>query len=103
MPDARSRPGSSLDRPKPKKGKPKPKADDVQMAEAYDFNTPKKKKDKKKKKKGRGMLQVNREFTPAEWQSIARSMNDRRRPYAPRAYAPRSSNFGRVRPGYRRR
>lgn len=58
----------------------------------YDFNSPKKptpkkptpKKKKKKSKSRRALLQVDRTLTPKEWQTIARSMNDRRRPYVPR-------------------
>lgn len=84
--------------PKPKKPKdyhPPEKPD----ADMYDFNspTPKKEKKKKSKKKGRGRvtLQVDRTFTPKEWQTIARSMDDRRRPYAPRPVDPRKyGRFG---------
>ena len=105
MPDARGRPGTSLDRPNPKKPTPKPKKPDAEMTEATAFDSPPK-NDKgrglrqvyrKKKRAGRGMRQVQRELTPKEWATIARSMNDRRRPYAPR---PR---FGGFRSGYRRR
>ena len=70
---------------RPKKPTPTPPKPDEEM---YDFNTPKKKEKKKKKtkksKSRRALLQVDRTFTPKEWQTIARSMDDRRRPYAPR-------------------
>lgn len=89
-----------LPKPKKPKGYKPPKNPDAEMTEARAFDSPpkkEKKKKSKKKSKGRGMLQVDRKLTDKEWQSIARSMNDRRRPYAPR---PR---FSGVRAGYRRR
>ena len=90
MPDAsgrdRLKPGTSAPKPKKPKGYKPPKNPDTDMAD-YDFNTPKKSTPKKKKKKSksrRALLQVDRTFTPKEWQTIARSMDDRRRPYVPR-------------------
>jgi len=89
MPDrpgihGKDRPGTSLALPRPKKPTPDNDMD-------YDFNSPavsstpkkeKKKKSKKKSKSRRALMQVDRTFTPKEWQTIARSMDDRRRPYA---------------------
>ena len=75
---------------------PRPKMPTPDNNMDYDFDspaqsstpkTPKKKKKEKKKKKSksrRALLQVDRTLTPKEWQTIARSMNDQRRPYAPR-------------------
>ena len=79
MPD---RPGiHGKDRPKPKKPTPKPKKptpdNNMDVPEDDPWITP-----KKKTGRGRVALQVNRKLTAKEWQTIARSMNDRRRPYA---------------------
>lgn len=75
------RPGTSA--PKPKKPTPN---NDMDIPEDDPFATPRKEKKKKAKKKSksrRALMQVDRTFTPKEWQTIARSMDDRRRPYAP--------------------
>jgi len=84
MPDASGRdhlrPGTSA--PKPKKPTPDNDMD-------YDFNSPKKEKKKKAKKKSksrRALLQVNRTFTPKEWQTIARSAQVRRTTYKPPSF-----------------
>lgn len=74
------RPGTSA--PKPKKPTPD---NDMDIPEDDPFATPRKEKKKKAKKKSksrRALMQVDRTFTPKEWQTIARSMDDRRRPYA---------------------
>ena len=96
MPDAGepSRPGVDLidvQRPKKPKKPKKPKQD------VDPFATPKKKKGKKKKT-GRGMLQVNREITANEWESIARSVGARRsrpngRPRVGGGYRPAGSGY----------
>lgn len=105
MPDrpgmhGKDRPGTSLVAPKPKKPTPD---NNMDVPEDDPWVTPKKKKDKKKDKKNkqrRALLQVDRTFTPKEWQTIARSVPDRRRPYRPS-----SVDFGRPRigGGYRAR
>jgi len=103
------RPGTSA--PKPKKPTPD---NDMDIPEHDPFATPRKEKKKKAKKKSksrRALLQVdrrrdrdrapikrsiNRKLTPKEWQTIARSMQVRRRPYKPPSFG-----YGRV-GGWRR-
>jgi len=93
------RPGTSA--PKPKKPTPD---NDMDVPEDDPFATPRKEKKKKAKKKSksrRALLQVdrrrdrdraainrsiNRKLTPKEWQTIARSMQVRPRPYKPPSF-----------------
>lgn len=107
MPDrpgihGKDRPGTSLVVPKPKKPTPD---NNMDVPEDDPWVTP-----KKTTGRGRVALQVdrrrdrdraaikrsvNRKLTAKEWQTIARSMNDRRRPYAPRPVDPRKyGRFG---------
>jgi hypothetical protein len=79
--------------PAPKKPAP---SNDMDVPEDDPFVTP-----KKTTARGRSALQVNRKLTAKEWKTIARSMNDRRRPYAPRPVG-RPRIGGRA-SGYRRR
>jgi len=98
MPDrpgmhGKDRPGTSLVVPKPKKPTPD---NNMDVPEDDPWVTP-----KKTTGRGRVALQVNRKLTAKEWQTIARSMNDRRRPNVPRAVGRR--RIGGRASGYRRR